>query len=451
MTTTDLIDALKRKEDVGPLLGSFDKRVLYQQQVLVALQCHYTETNLNAFEQHGFELHTVSPSVIWMPEVDPEFFKKYLLAVRNYPIDDSLGHTRSERIGHSFIVTLCFQIFTQRTHENNWLDQYLTLFEHTREVFGDAYLYSLCTSHIYYDYGEHWTDKHWTFYNTYCTKNLEWDTDLICTYERPLGDKNRQDNLLNFVAQDTKLSTLWNTLEQESLERQKIFEEFLPQLKGGRAAGKTLPFFCAHVQDSDEYDDLHPQLAEDLDTNTVVNMVVDRILGFDLPQVYQHVGLRFRYFDRLNNFIPKLVFPSFQHKRLAGLDKFATTLDPSVLFDLLQHPMTRRNCLEGATVSDVRHILKHPKWMDWRDDVGNTFAHLLLGFSQQKTKSWVRLIATRAAWMHARNAAGFTPRDVLAENCGEGDLELYDQLLLRNNLKGVKRTKQPKQPTKRKI
>lgn len=449
MTTADLIEALKRKDDVGPLLASFDKRVLHQRHVLIALQCNYTPENLNAFEQHGFELKEVTPGSIWIPGVDPEFFKHYLHAVRDHTVVNPMGQKRSDGIAHSFTAALCFQIFSQHAHTNNLFEQYFTLFKHVLDVFGDTYLYCLRSAYLYYDYGDHWDERHWEFHNTYCTKSLEWDTHLCDVYERPVANRQSQENLLTFVSLDPKLSTLWATLENESLQRQKIFDAFLPQLDGGRKAGQHLPFFVTHLGNPNP--DLHvehgfSQLTEDLQSNTVVNTQIDRVLGFDLQQVYQYAGLRFRHFARLNNFIPKLVFPSFQHKRLAGLDKFATTLEPSHLFDLLQHPLTRRNFLEGARVTDVRHLLKHKDWLNWRDDVGNTFAHLLLGFSQQKKQSWVRLIAQHH-WMDTRNSAGFTPRDVLAENCGEGDLELYDKLLLGRQVKRITKSK----PSRRKI
>lgn len=447
MTTDDLIAALKRKDNVEPLLSLFDKKVLYQRQVLIALQCHYTPENLNAFEQHGFELKNMTPGSIWTPAVDPEFFKKYLYALRDHTVLDPLGKKRSDGISHSFTATLCFNIFSLHTHTHNLFEQYLTLFEHVLEVFGDAYLYSLRSTPIYYDYGEHWTDKHWQFYNTYCTKSLEWDVYLGEAYEIPIANRQLQENLLNFVSQDPKLFNLWNTLESESRERQKIFDAFLPQLEGGRAIGARLPFLRSHFDEKD-LDIVDMRLFWDFDANTVVDKDIDRVLGFDLQQVYQYTGLRFHHFSRLNAFIPKLVFPSFQHQQIANLNKMAQDLEPKTIFNLLQHPLTRRNFLEGASVTDVRHILKHNDWLNWRDDVGNTFAHLLLGFSQQKKQSWVRLIGARPKWMDARNFAGFTPRDVLAENCGEGDLELYDKTLLRNN---IKRVRQNKHRTKRKI
>lgn len=439
MATDDLIAALKRKDDVGPLLLSLDKKILHQRQVLIALQCHYTLENLNAFEQNGFELKDVAPSSIWTAGVDPEFFKKYLLVVR-----DHMDTKRSDGIAHSFIATLCFQIFSEHTHTHNLFEQYLTLFEHALEVFGDTHLYSLRSTNIYYDYGEHWEDKHWNFYNTYCSKNSEWDTDLSAAYEYPLVDKKLQENLLDFVAHDKKLSALWDTLERESLERQKIFEEFLPQLDGGRAVGGGLPFLRTHLQENDP-NVVDLKLLWDFDANTVVNSNIDRVLGFDLQQVYQYTGLRFHHFSRFNSFVPKLVFPSFQHKQLAALETFATTLDPGTLFNLLQHPLTRRNCLEGARVSDVRHLLKHAAWIDWRDEVGNTFGHLLLGFSHHKKQSWVRLMGAQyPQWMETKNIAGFTPRDVLMQDCGEGDLELYDKILLRKAIKRVRRNTRSK-------
>lgn len=447
MTTEDLIEALKRKDDVGPLLSSFDKKVLYQRQVLIALQCHYTPENLNAFEQHGFELKDMTPGSIWTPGVDPEFFKKYLYALRDHGTLDPSGQNRSESVSHSFIATLCFNVFSLHAHTDNLFEQYVTLFEQVLEVFGDAYLYSLRPTSIYYDYGPHWTDKHWQFYNTYCTKSLEWDMYLSEVYERPIANRQLQRNLVNFVSQDPKLSTLWNTLERESLERQKIFDAFLPQLEGGRARGARMPFFAPHFDEKD-LDIVDVRLLWDFDSNTVVNKEIDRVLGFDLSHVYQYTGLRFHHLSRLNAFIPKLVFPSFQHQQIANVNKTAPDLEPQILFTLLQHPLTRRNFLEGASVTDIRHVLKHTDWLEWRDDVGNSFAHLLLGFSSHKKQSWVRLIGARSAWMDVRNFAGFTPRDVLAENCGEGDLELYDKTLLRNTLKG---TRKNKPSTKRKI
>lgn len=446
MTTDDLIDALKRTDDVGPLLASFDKKVLYQRQVLIALQCHYTPQNLNAFEQHGFVLKDMTPGSIWPPGVDPEFFKKYLYALRDHSVDP-LDKNRAESISRSFIATLCFNVFSPHTHTHNLFEKYVALFEDVLDVFGDAYLYSLRPTPIYYDYGPHWTDKHWHFYNTYCTKSLEWDVYLTEVYERPIANRQLQDNLLKFVSQDSKLSTLWSTLERESLERQKIFDAFLPQLEGGRARGARMPFFASHFEEKD-LDSVDVRLLWEFDNNTVVNKEIDRVLGFDLQQVYQYTGLRFHHLSRLNAFIPKLVFPSFQHQQIANVNKMAQDFEPATLFNLLQHPLTRRNFLEGASVTDIRHVLKHTKWLDWRDDVGNSFAHLLMGFSPHKKQSWVRLIGARPMWMEARNCAGFTPRDVLAENCGEGDLELYDKMLLRNALKGKR---QKKVATKRKI
>lgn len=442
MTTEDLIAALKRKDDVTPLLVGVNKKVLYQRQVLNALQCNYTPENLNAFEQHGFELKTMTAGSIWAPGVDLEFFKKYLHVVR-----DHMDKKISDEIAHFFTATLCFEIFSQYTHTHNLFEQYLKLFEHTVDVFGETHLYSLRCTSVYYDYGEHWEDKHWRFYNTYCTKSLEWDTHLCEAYERPLNDRKLQENLLAFVSQDTKLSTLWNTLEIESLQRQKICEEFLPQLDGGRAVDGRLPFLRTHLESDPNIIPL--KLLWDFDANTVVNMEIDKVLGFDLQQVYQYTGLRFHHFSRLNDFIPKLVFPSFQHQQIANLTNIAQSLEPKTIFDLLQNPLTRRNFLEEARVSDVRHLLKHIEWVDWRDEVGNTFAHLLLGFSQHKKQSWVRLIGAHyQQWMETQNIAGFTPRDVLAQNCGEGELELYDKTLLRNSIKGVRRKKQQK---KRKI
>lgn len=436
MTTAELIDALKRKDDVTPLLVGVNKKILYQRQVLIALQCNYTPENLNAFEQHGFELKDVNPGSIWTPGVDAEFFKTYLHVVR-----DHMDQKRSESIANSFIATLCFEIFSEYTHSHNLFEQYLKLFEHVLDVFGDSYLYSLRSAHIYYDYGAHWGEQHWKFYNTYCTKSLEWDTHLCDAYERPLSDKKLQENLLNFVSQDPKLSSFWKTLENESLQRQKIFEEFLPQLEGGRAVGGRLPFLRPHFDEAN-LDVVDLKLLWDFDANTVVNKEIDHVLGFDLQQVYQYTGLRFYHFARLNSFVPKLVFPSFQHQQIANLNKIAQDLDPKIIFDLLQHHLTRRDFLESASVSDVRHLLKHVAWVHWRDEVGNTFAHLLLGFSQQKKHSWVRLIGAHyPQWMETKNTAGFTPRDVLAQDCGEGDLELYDKMLLRNSIKKMRRKK----------
>lgn len=425
MNANELIELLERKTDVSGVIENLPLRLLKQRGVLVALMSHFNEHNVKAFYRRGVALYAFNSNDMFFSTLSPEFLDFFF---RTYPAPCAeMQHDKNKKAQH-FFECLTQKVVLEDTWKAGRFDHYVAL---VQAVARNASVNA--SGRVAYFYGAHWTAQHWDFFHTYCA-NGSWKETLREEHKRAHPDPALRQSLLRFIAAHPPWGAWWAELEETSARQQAECVAFAAEFAGGRETGAALPFLQKNLSSKDMCNatgEVHPELLWDLDGNCVVTKGVDQMLGFDVADIFLYGRLHFYYFSSLNKSLPVVGFPTYDHQQVAAFDKMVCQYTPKKVFELMQNPLTRRLLLRDCTLKDVQHILQAEEWTHWRDEVGNTIAHLMWGFCRslpplKLLNFWGK---RHSGWLTVRNNAGFALRDLLGECDFEDEAEFHAELV----------------------